>query len=150
MRTVLFRMLLASAVLVVMAPAAMAQDEFDCDDFSTQEGAQDQLDATPGDPHDLDEDDDGIACEELPSAGDDGASDDGGAGEDADRGQVPAGGAGEDADRGQRGQLPAGGVATGGGGTAASGLPLLQLLVGTGGALTAAGLTAMTIRTLRR
>ena len=135
MRTVLFRMLLASAVLVVMAPAAMAQDEFNCDDFTTQEGAQDQLDATPGDPHNLDDDDDGIACEGLPSAGDDGASDDGGAGEDADREQ--------------RGQLPAGGVATGGGGTSASGLPLLQLLAGTGGALTAAGLTAMTIRTRR-
>lgn len=136
MRTVFFRMFLAVAVLVVMAPAAMAQDELNCDDFNSQEEAQAELDADPSDPHGLDADNDGIACEELSTAGDGGAADDDGA----------ADATGDDADEGE---VPTGGVATGGGGTASSGLTLFQLLVGTAGAVAGAGLAAMTIRARR-
>lgn len=42
-------------------------DELNCDDFATQEEAQAELDADPSDPHGLDADADGIACESLPS-----------------------------------------------------------------------------------
>ena len=39
----------------------------DCADFDTQAEAQSFLaDSTPGDPHRLDGDDDGVACERLP------------------------------------------------------------------------------------
>lgn len=132
MRTVFFRMLLAVAVLVIMAPAAMAQDDLNCDDFDTQQAAQAELDADPSDPHGLDADDDGIACEDLPSDGEGAAAEDDATGDDADDGEVPAGA-----------------VSTGGGGTASSGPSLFQLLLGTAGALAAAGLTARTIRTRR-
>lgn len=43
-----------------------AQD-LDCSDFATQEEAQAVLDQDPSDPHGLDADGDGIACESLPS-----------------------------------------------------------------------------------
>ncbi len=41
------------------------EDLYDCDDFSTQAEAQAVLAADPSDPHGLDEDGDGSACEEL-------------------------------------------------------------------------------------
>lgn len=41
--------------------------DYDCKDFATQEEAQGQL--LPGDPYGLDRDNDGIACESLPSGG---------------------------------------------------------------------------------
>ncbi len=41
-------------------------DAFNCDDFSTQEEAQAHLNADESDPSQLDEDDDGIACEAAP------------------------------------------------------------------------------------
>lgn len=37
-----------------------------CSDFSTQAEAQAVLDASPGDPHGLDRNGDGVACESLP------------------------------------------------------------------------------------
>lgn len=47
------------------------KEDLDCDDFTWQEEAQAVLDADPSDPHDLDgNDDDGIACESLPSRND--------------------------------------------------------------------------------
>lgn len=49
-------------------------DELNCDDFATQEEAQAVLDADPSDPHGLDGDGDGIACESLPSGGQAGGS----------------------------------------------------------------------------
>lgn len=49
--------------LVVAPPSAHAVD-YDCADFSTQAEAQGYL--TAGDPHRLDGDNDGRACEELP------------------------------------------------------------------------------------
>lgn len=51
-----------------MALAAGAGDK-NCDDFTYQEDAQDFFDTTTGDPHDLDRNDDGVACESLPSRG---------------------------------------------------------------------------------
>lgn len=46
-----------------------AGDELNCDDFATQEDAQAEFDKDPSDPHGLDADNDGIACEGLPSGG---------------------------------------------------------------------------------
>lgn len=45
---------------------ACVQGDCDCSDFSTQAQAQAVLDAFPGDPHRLDGDRDGVACESLP------------------------------------------------------------------------------------
>jgi hypothetical protein len=64
------RALLTSAIvcgaLFAASPMAIAQDK-DCGDFAYQEEAQAVFDAVPGDPNRLDADNDGIACEELPS-----------------------------------------------------------------------------------
>lgn len=46
-----------------------AGDIFDCSDFMNQETAQVILEADPTDPHNLDPDVDGLACEELPPRG---------------------------------------------------------------------------------
>src|SRR5215207_8642153 len=46
---------------------AAAQNVLNCSSFSTQEEAQAELDRDPSDPNNLDADNDGIACEELPS-----------------------------------------------------------------------------------
>jgi micrococcal nuclease len=45
---------------------ACTQSDCDCKDFKTRSEAQRVLDAFPGDPHKLDGDKDGIACESLP------------------------------------------------------------------------------------
>jgi LPXTG-motif cell wall-anchored protein len=64
-----------------LAGPAQAQD-LDCADFATQEEAQAELERDRTDPHGLDRDGDGVACEALPSGGpvngDDGDGDDGG------------------------------------------------------------------------
>lgn len=65
-KTVLVLMLAGIALLAWEPPGASAID-FDCADFATQEEAQENL--LPGDPYRLDGDDDGVACEELPSGG---------------------------------------------------------------------------------
>lgn len=49
-------------------------EDLDCADFDTQAEAQAELEADPSDPHGLDADNDGVACELLP----DGSSEDGG------------------------------------------------------------------------
>lgn len=53
--------------------------DFNCGDFDTQDEAQAVLDEDPSDPHGLDRDGDGVACESLPSGSSanagDGASD---------------------------------------------------------------------------
>jgi len=56
------------AALLLLPATALAQD-LDCSAFSTQPEAQAVLDADPSDPNGLDGDDDGIACESLPSGG---------------------------------------------------------------------------------
>jgi endonuclease YncB( thermonuclease family) len=61
--TLLSALALLVAGLVLTVPAAHAVD-YDCADFDTQAQAQQYL--TPGDPHRLDADGDGIACDSLP------------------------------------------------------------------------------------
>ena len=56
-------LLVAVLVALAFAPSASARD-YDCSDFSTQAQAQEFLLA--GDPHRLDSDGDGVACETLP------------------------------------------------------------------------------------
>src|SRR5215210_5484473 len=57
------------AVMSVYAHKAAAQDILNCSSFATQEEAQAELDRNPSDPNGLDGDDDGSACEDLPSGG---------------------------------------------------------------------------------
>jgi Excalibur calcium-binding domain len=47
-------------------PTTVEEDLYDCSDFSTQAEAQAMLVADPDDPYGLDEDGDGLACEDLP------------------------------------------------------------------------------------
>ncbi|NCO10430.1 excalibur calcium-binding domain-containing protein [Candidatus Saccharibacteria bacterium] len=62
--------------LGLVGPAGAYGNYYNCDDFSTQEEAQEVYEDDYSDPHYLDGDDDGIACEALPS-GDYDSSDDG-------------------------------------------------------------------------
>ncbi len=48
---------------VAQEETAPSSDDLDCSDFDTQEEAQAVLDEDPSDPHRLDEDGDGEACE---------------------------------------------------------------------------------------
>jgi hypothetical protein len=51
-------------VLAVVSPSSASAVDYDCADFSSQAEAQEYL--YPGDPHNLDGDSDGVACEDLP------------------------------------------------------------------------------------
>ncbi len=74
----LFRRALTTAAavagLALLGPVSFASAQLatplaadlDCKNFQYQEEAQAVLDATPGDPNNLDSDHDGIACESLP------------------------------------------------------------------------------------
>lgn len=57
---------LAAGATLVLSTPALAQDR-NCDDFTYQEEAQAAL--QPGDPSNLDNDSDGVACESLPRRG---------------------------------------------------------------------------------
>ncbi len=58
-------LLLVVAVLALdAAPASAAAKDYDCADFANQAEAEEYL--LPGDPYNLDADNDGIACEDLP------------------------------------------------------------------------------------
>lgn len=58
---------LAGALLFVFVTSAAAQRDMDCSDFRTQREAQEFYESQgPGDPHRLDRDNDGVACETLP------------------------------------------------------------------------------------
>jgi hypothetical protein len=59
--------LLAMPALLAALPSDAAAVDYDCSDFATQEEAQEYL--LPGDPYGLDADNDGVACEDLPSGG---------------------------------------------------------------------------------
>lgn len=67
-RRVLVTLVVAGAALLT-SPAAFAQDNLNCGDFTYQDEAQAVLEDDPADPNDLDRDDDGRACESLPSRG---------------------------------------------------------------------------------
>ena len=61
------KLLLATVVTlgaIALVPATASAGDLDCGDFGTQAEAQAHL--FPGDPHRLDADDDGIACDSLP------------------------------------------------------------------------------------
>ncbi len=104
----------SSLFVVLLAPTVWAQDELDCSDFETQDAAQLVLDQDATDPNLLDEDGDGIACEEIDEAG-------GGGGDG--NGQEAQGGRGNSDDE------PRGGVESGLGGTAGS-IPFMLLGAG--------------------
>jgi len=55
------------ACISIYADKAAAQDILNCSSFTTQEEAQAELNNDPSDPNNLDDDNDGIACEDLPS-----------------------------------------------------------------------------------
>src|SRR5215217_3378774 len=55
--------------ITLYADKAVAQDIRNCSSFATQEEAQAELNRDPSDPNGLDGDNDGIACEDLPSGG---------------------------------------------------------------------------------
>lgn len=65
--------------------ASVSAVDYDCADFATQEEAQEQL--SPGDPHGLDGDNDGVACEDLPSGA--GGGDPGGGSGEGGQAQTP-------------------------------------------------------------
>ena len=68
MRRLIVLATLSMMAILVFAPAVMAQTDYDCTpgvDFDTQEEAQQFLLA--GDPYGLDADNDGMACDDLPS-----------------------------------------------------------------------------------
>ena len=57
---------LVALLLACLAVPALAQaQDSNCEDFDTQEEAQEAF--SPGDPDGLDRDSDGVACENLPS-----------------------------------------------------------------------------------
>lgn len=66
-RKVLLLVTVGAFALLAYAPAGASAADLDCADFATQEEAQEHL--YPGDPHRLDGDNDGVACEDLPSGG---------------------------------------------------------------------------------
>jgi hypothetical protein len=72
-RVLIFLTLLALAstfvCISVSAHKAEAQNIFNCSSFATQEEAQAVLNSNPSDPNNLDGDNDGRACEDLPSGG---------------------------------------------------------------------------------
>jgi hypothetical protein len=53
--------------LVLTLSGCPAGDDRNCTDFTTQPEAQRQLDRDRDDPHGLDVDGDGVACEQLPT-----------------------------------------------------------------------------------
>jgi Excalibur calcium-binding domain. len=57
---------LAGSLIVALTVGANAQRDMDCSDFRSWREAQDFYERNgPGDPHGLDRDSDGIACESL-------------------------------------------------------------------------------------
>jgi hypothetical protein len=57
----------AGLTLVLTLSGCPVGADRNCDDFTTQPEAQRQLDRDRGDPHGLDVDGDGVACEQLPT-----------------------------------------------------------------------------------
>jgi hypothetical protein len=63
-RTIL--LIVATLVLALSTAPAYAQDDQNCDDFESQAAAQAHLRQDPSDPDGLDDDNDGVACENHP------------------------------------------------------------------------------------
>lgn len=125
-RTLLFVLAMASIALFALPATASAQNSLNCEDFSSQSEAQDELDSGFGDSNILDRDDDGSACEDF---------DFGDGFENADF---------EDA---STDAYPTRGIASGGGSMAAGGMsPLPLVLSGAAFALLAGGSWALGLR----
>lgn len=127
-RTLAASAVLAAALGLPLAGVAIAQADKNCDDFATQAGAQAAL--QPGDPDDLDRDNDGQACDDYEYA------------------SVSTAGSGDDSSEGDSEQVadkPVGGVEAGDG--PASGTDPLPLVAG---AVIAGGIGAVTVRRVAR
>ncbi|MGY1601684.1 excalibur calcium-binding domain-containing protein [Geodermatophilus sp. SYSU D00815] len=125
----------ATTTTATTTSTAAVQD-LNCSDFATQADAQAELTRDPTDPHNLDADNDGIACETLSN------------GLAEDNTALPAAtttAATTAAVTSQVSVLPAGGVNAGDGSTADGGGRAIALLLG-GAALTGAGVTAAVAR----
>ena len=68
LRTTAAAGLLATAALSSSFTGSASAADLNCSDFATQAQAQATYDANPADPNNLDQDDDGIACETLAGA----------------------------------------------------------------------------------
>ncbi|WP_083940197.1 excalibur calcium-binding domain-containing protein [Saccharomonospora saliphila] len=136
-REVTLAVAFAAGTLLPAAGSALAQPDLDCRDFSSQAEAQAEFDRDPTDPHRLDADNDGIACEALNGVP---TSPDAGIADDADTPAEPRDGTDGN---GQVGDVPAGGVEAGDG--SAAGVPVLDtpVLVGLIGLGAAAGGTVV-------
>src|SRR5215217_5971316 len=66
---VLWTIVLLMLTLLLTPPAFAQTDRYDCPDFTYQEEAQAVYEQDRSDPYGLDGDNDGIACEDLPSRG---------------------------------------------------------------------------------
>ncbi|RBY80551.1 hypothetical protein DQ238_08160 [Geodermatophilus sp. TF02-6] len=127
---------LVTAALSLGSTGTASAADLNCSDFTTQAEAQASFDSTPGDPNDLDRDDDGIACESLPAGASGGATTEDGttlAGSD----QSSRGTSGDS----QVATQPVGAVAAGDGSSAEDGGALPYVLGSV--ALTAAGGAAL-------
>ena len=60
--------LMALALVTLLAIPALAQENLDCGDFTSQEEAQAVYDQDDLDPNALDADNDGVACEDMHSS----------------------------------------------------------------------------------
>src|SRR5215204_5438184 len=79
MRQLAYLATLSALVMLIFAPTVLAQPEedlYDCSDFDYQEDAQEVYDEDPSDPYGLDgprgeeySGTEGVACESLPSSG---------------------------------------------------------------------------------
>ena len=64
--TSLMRVFVGALIFWLFASPSLGQRDMDCSDFSSWREAQDFYEQSgPGDPHGLDRDGDGIACETL-------------------------------------------------------------------------------------
>jgi Excalibur calcium-binding domain len=68
-RFVAASVLVAATSFVAGGPAVAASSDLDCPDFATQSQAQTEYNSDPSDPHGLDRDGDGIACESAGGSG---------------------------------------------------------------------------------
>jgi hypothetical protein len=65
-KLVLVTVVLVAAVGLLAGPAVAQEGDLDCKDFNSQAEAQAKLDEDRSDPHRLDADNDGQACETFP------------------------------------------------------------------------------------
>jgi hypothetical protein len=68
MRKLVLAALVMAALATFAGPAAAQEADLDCKDFNSQAEAQAKLEADRSDPHRLDADNDGQACEAFPYA----------------------------------------------------------------------------------